>query len=885
MRRFALVALAACSATPHHTVPAPPPTTASSVAAQPPPDPEPPALRLPGDVKPERYKLELTIVPAEERAHGSVDIDAVVVRPTRIVWLNATNLGIAHAELGGKQARVIKGGEDYVGLTLDSELPAGPLAIDIAFDAGIDHGKSRGIYAEHEGSETYAYSFFEPIDARRAFPCFDEPSYKVPWQLTFHVKKDHVALANAPVVRETDEPDGMKRVETAETKPLPSYLVAFVVGPFDVIDDGVAGRASTPIRFIVPKGRAGELAWAKDVTPRVVAALEDYFAMDYPYGKLDVAVVPRYWGTMEHPGIVAMGQPLTLIRPEQATRRRKEHYANILAHELSHYWFGDYVTMAWWDDTWLNEALGEWSDLNITDAVEPSWHSRDSRVEIALMAMSADEALSTKPIRRSAETREAIAASFDNDITYYKGSSVLRMFEAYIGRDSWREFIRGYMHAHAWGNASAEQWLGELSAAIGAKASGFRSFLDQPGVPKIDVSCSPGKLAIHQQRALPAGVIDPSAHVWNVPVCMRYGDDKTAHIDCVQLDKADGELAVGRCPTWILPNADANGYYRSSIDPKVAAALLDPKSAIAKVAKPTAAEKLMLIADLRAMVARDEMSIDRLLSLAPLIANDPDPKVARWGRQAAGMHGTGLDDPLYAAANAYYVKAFGPLARSLGWHRARTDSDDRHDLRSSYLTMVARYDDRLGAEGEKLADRWIADRTGIEDDLVATALSVAAYRGDRARFDRYLAAAHNARDRTEQQRILSALGSFKDPKTALAALELVRGKDFDLRDTVGIMFGMLYTRETRDLGLAFVTQHIDELLGRMRADEAAGFLGAIAGAFCDPDRRAAVGDLVASRAAHIDGAQSAVARGLEQSDQCIAQVARDLPAIRRFLAK
>src|SRR5439155_21104613 len=190
-----------------------------------------------------------------ERATGVMHVDATVVRATRVVWLDATGLAIAHAELAGKPARVIAGGDDFIGLDA-GELAPGPLAIDVAFDAPIDHSRSRGIYVEHEHGVPYVYTFFEPIDARRAFPCFDEPAYKVPWQLVFHVRASDVALGNAPIVGETPEAGDMKRVELAESKPLPSYLVAFVVGPFEVIDDGTAGRATTPIRFVIPQGRA-----------------------------------------------------------------------------------------------------------------------------------------------------------------------------------------------------------------------------------------------------------------------------------------------------------------------------------------------------------------------------------------------------------------------------------------------------------------------------------------------------------------------------------------------------------------------------------------------------------------------------------------------------
>ena len=170
-----------------------------------------------------------------------------------------------------------------------------------------------------EGGEPYLYTFFEPIDARRAFPCFDEPGFKVPWRLRFTVKQEHVALANPPVVSEEPLPGGLKRVTFAESRPMPSYLVAFVVGPFDLVDGGPIGRAHVPLHFIVPRGRGAETAYAASVTPRIITLLEDFFDQPYPYEKLDVAVVPRFWGTMEHPGIVALGQPLTLIRPGEET--------------------------------------------------------------------------------------------------------------------------------------------------------------------------------------------------------------------------------------------------------------------------------------------------------------------------------------------------------------------------------------------------------------------------------------------------------------------------------------------------------------------------------------------------------------------------------------
>jgi aminopeptidase N len=841
---------------------------------------------LPGDVRPVRYRLELTVVPDHASAAGKIHIDATVVRATSVVWLNARGLKLHDATLGGTPARVVPGNDDFVGLAADHDLPPGPLAIDIAYDAPIDHERSRGIYAEKEGTEPYVYTFFEPIDARRAFPCFDEPSYKVPWQLVFHVRKDDVARGNAPIVREVPEADGMKRVELAESKPIPSYLVAFVVGPFDVIDDGVAGRANTPVAFIVPKGRADELAYAKQITPKVVAALEDYFAMDYPYKKLDVAVVPRYWGTMEHPGIVAMGQPLTLIRPDQQTRDREQSYTNILAHELSHYWFGDLVTLAWWDDTWLNEALGTWSDMNITDAVAPQWHFRDHRISLATAAMKADETLAAHPIRHSVTTTEQIEASFDNDLTYFKGSTVLRACEALVGPERWRDFIRAYVKKHAWGNATAQDFLGDLRAQLGPEVADLLDlYTSRAGVPLVKVTADCKSIRVDTSaRALPAGVTEDADDraEWPVPVCFRYGDATHSDRACTTMHKP---VAVSYCPTWVIPNAGANGYQRSVTDPKLVAQLLDPHSPVARVAKPTAAEKMMAIVDVSAMVDRGELPIDQVLALVPAILADPDPAVARYAGTADAFRADALPDALYHEAEAWWLKVYTAPARALTWHRAASDSDDRQDLRRSVLYAVGSRDPALRAEAEKLADRWLADRTGIDDDLVDAMLDAAARHGSAALFEKILAAAKAPRDRNEIGRLLRALGEFDDPALARRALELVLGHDFDLRESLAILETEANRRETRDLALAFATDHLDEILPRMRSDEASWLLGFLAGAFCDTQRIDAVRTLLTPRAAKIDGAQLAVERGLEKANQCVTELAREQPALERFLGR
>ena len=832
----------------------------------------PPTFRLPGDVHPLRERIDLTIDPARPTATGTVAIEATANPHTRIVWLNAADLQVHDASIAGKPATVVTHG-DVVGLDSGIELPDGPFEIIASFAAKIDPERSRGMYSAIDHGEPYVYTFFEPIDARRAFPCFDEPSFKIPWTLVFHVREHDVALGNAPVKSETPEANGMKRVELAPSKPLPSYLVAFVVGPFDVIDDGLAGRANTPVRFVVPKGHADELGYAKQITPRVVGALEDYFDMPYPFDKLDVAVVPRYWGTMEHPGIVAMGQTLTLMRHDQETFDRELHYTNILAHELGHYWFGDLVTMAWWDDTWLNEALGTWLDMITTDTVAPEMHVRQHRIGLATRAMASDETQAALPIHRPVETRDAIEGSFDNDSTYFKGASIIRACEAFVGADKWRDFIRGYVRKHAGGNATHRDFIDDMRAALGdPAANAFDTYVSGVGVPLVSVGCDGDRLSVSRIRSLPpdpAGVIRLA---WPTPVCVRFGDATHAKRECTITDA----IPVAACPQWIEPNDNATGYYRSIIDPK----LLDPKSP----AKLSAAEKQMAVADLRAMVKHDGgwggASIDTLLALVPVLAADRDPLVAMAAVGAADVRADAFDDATYAAYRAWRLRVLGPLARSLTWHRGKADSEERELLREAVLLRVGADDPQLARDAATLADGWLAKPTKLDDGLLDAALAVSAATGDAARFDRYVAAAKAAADTTDRQRMLGVLTSFRDSKLATRALELVIGHDFDIRDSQDIVTNALGNRWVRDALLDFLKAHLDEVLGKLRDDEQAWLLTAIAGAYCDAPHREATAELVKSHAANL-----AVARALEKAQQCEAEIGRESTALHRLVRK
>jgi aminopeptidase N len=865
---------------------------------KPPTEPPQPTLRLPATVHPLRGRLDLTLDPRKDDFHGVAGYDLTLDDPQALVWINATALKLEEVSfsLGDEKvdATVVPGDDDFVGLRPARPIGPGEATLTISYRGSLDKVRSQGLYrvAENPGSADeawYLYSFFEATDARRAFPCFDEPGFKIPWTLTLRVPRADVALANAAVRSETTQ-DDTRTVVFAESKPLPSYLVALIVGPFDLVDAGTAGRHGTPLRFAVPKGRTAELRFAREATPRIVDLLEDYFGMPYPYGKLDVAVPPRYWGTMEHPGLVALGQPITLIKPEAETLPRREFFVTIAGHELAHYWFGDYVTMAWWDDTWLNEALGEWMDAKITSAYDPAWGFMTDRLGETSAAMQKDSLASAKAIRQPVISRTDIESSFDGELTYVKGSAVLRMFEEWVGEGRWQAFVRSYLSAHAWGNATTDDFLAAMKGTLGGEpAEALATFLAQPGVPLVDAElrCDTrgARLVLKQARFLPQGSGGTATQRWSIPVCARWGGPGETGRGCTLLTGAAGELVLDRqtCPTWVMPNADGFGYYRVAHTPAGVSTLF-PKGG----SPLTAAEQAAVVGDIAALVQAGTFSVGDALARVPAIVADGERHALLATLEiVADARAAFLADDDYARYRRFLARTYGERARALGWVPATHEGPDATLLRAPLLRMVAfaAEDEALASQARALASAWLDDRRALDDTVADVALDVAAMHGDRALFERILDQARRpGLEPRERQTLFSALGRFRDSELADAALAVVSDTAFDLRDTSGILFRVLYARGGRERGWTFVKKHWDALAARMRADEQTWTIENVTKAFCDPAHRADAAAFFGERSAKVDGGPRALANALETVDLCIGQRQANATAVTRFLS-
>jgi alanyl aminopeptidase len=477
---------------------------------------------LPNGARPVRYAIDLTIVPGEDTFHGAADIELNFDKASSMLWLNATDLTIERAN-----ARVVPGGDNFAGFEFDSAI-TGMTTLHVEYTGKISKSTSAGLFQMHDGSRPpwYVYSQFEPTDARRAFPCFDEPQFKTPWQLTLHVKQDQFAASNTPIMSESPEAGGMKRVTFAPTRPLPSYLVALVVGPFEVVDAGNAGRKNTPLRILVPQGRSGEAGYVRTAIPELLKLLEKYFDSPYPYEKLDSAIMPVSNFAMENAGLITYGSSEMLSKPEAATLPFKRDCAVFAAHEMSHQWFGDLVTTAWWDDIWLNEAFATWMENKITGEWKPEWKMDVTEVRDRLGAMELDDLVSSRRIRQPIESNDDIANAFDG-ITYQKGAAVIEMFEGWIGEKQFQKGVRIYLREHADRSATTPDFLAAISQAAGRDvAPAFSTFLDQAGVPMVsaELHCDKGKprVALTQSRSLPIGSQASAKQTWTIPVCVAY---------------------------------------------------------------------------------------------------------------------------------------------------------------------------------------------------------------------------------------------------------------------------------------------------------------------------------------------------------------------------
>ncbi len=855
---------------------------------------EPPPLgRLGEEVVPTAVTLALDVDPRVARFAGSETIALEVHHPRRALWLHGKGLDVTAVsiEAGGvtQQGRYEQVDDTGVArLTFPCDVPAGPAQLSLRWSAPFLDGGD-GVFKVTRGADSYVFTQFEPISARSGFPGFDEPAFKVPFTLSLTVAQGDVAVSNAQVASEGPAGEGKRTVVFAPTLPLPTYLVAFAVGPLDVVEaPPIPANDVRPqplaFRGLAMRGRGVKLAYSMSRVPAIIAALERYFGTPYPYSKLDFVAIDDFPGAMENAGLIMFQEWLLFVDGASAPEAQRRWSENTIAHELSHQWFGNLVTMAWWDDLWLNEGFATWIASRIVAEVAPELGADEMRIEEWRGAMHDDSRESARRIRQPIQSPHDIAAAFDG-ITYSKGGAVIGMFERWLGETVFRDGVRAHLAAHRFGTATAHDLLAALSGASGRNVrTPFGTFLDQVGAPAVSMtlSCAAGvgSLALAQARWLPIGSTATRAAVWQVPVCVRYGRGAVAQEACTLLTEAHGTLALpalaGGCPEWVTPNAGGGGYYQGLLD-DAALAQLRARG----LTHLTMRERASLADGVLAATESGSLApVPALAALEPL-ARDASPPIAMAPLDVLGFFWNRAPDAAARArVEAIVRRLYGARGRALGWTARRGDDGATRTLRAEVLGALAwrGHDPQVRREAARLGRAYLGlggdgalHPDAVASDLVDLAVQVAVADGDDAVFDAVRAHLFAAEDPVVRERMLTALGAATDPQRAARAREVTLDPRLAPTEVQTIVYAQLGEPETRDAAYDWVEASFDVFAARV-PDWLRGQLPGAGGGFCDVAHAARLEAFFGPRAEALLGGPQTLATTLEEIHLCAARL-------------
>jgi alanyl aminopeptidase len=594
---------------------------------------------------------------------------------------------------------------------------------------------------------------------------------------------------------------------------------------------------------------------------------------------------------MENPGLVTYDADIILSPPGEDTVRHQRQYASIAAHELAHQWTGDLVTMKWWNDVWLNESFATWMAAKLLSEWKPEWQTRAGDERARLYAINADTKTSARRINQPVESKSDIANAFDG-ITYQKGGSVLAMFENAVGPANFRRVMHDYLHAHAFGNATAEDFLAELGNVTKPEyATAFATFLNQTGVPEVKahLKCGQGNDAsveVEQQRLLPVGSSGDVNRTWGVPVCVAYSNGNGRKQTCklVAGQKATLGLPDKTCPAWYLANAEEIGYYDVAYDQESVTKLLDHSKDL------TLAEEVGVLGDLHTLATTSRMPWDHVLGVVPRIKDDTRPQITRAAIQLATIPQQYMDSKLTPNYSSYVEDTFGKQARQLGWTDKPGDTPDRRLLRPELVGFVARWgeDPQLIAEAKRLANSWLQNHNAIGPDVAGSVLEVAAENGDSVFYENVVTSAKAEHDPYFEPMLISTLGDFKSPQLVKRSLAMVFDGTFDMRLSTRMIFAMLGRPSTAALAYEYVRDHYDEVrakLPRAVSMDYASFLPLIASACgCSDTAENEAKAFFEARMKDVIGGQRNLANALEQIHLCAAAKPKAEEQISKFLS-
>jgi aminopeptidase N len=849
---------------------------ASSAAAQ----------RLPGGATPEHYQLWFAPDFKTDTFRGRATIDVTLEKPSPRVTLHA-------AELTFQEVRITAGkvtqratvsmhpNAEAATLTVPKPMPAGPIQIAITY-TGILNDKLRGFYLSKANGRKYAVSQMEATDARRAFPSFDEPAYKATFDISLMVDNGETAISNGPQKSDTPGPEpGKHTVTFGTTKKMSTYLVALLVGDFACRE----GKADDiPIRVCSTPDKKDLTGYALEATEQQLAFYNDYYGVKYPFEKLDVIGIPDFAaGAMENTGAITFREQYLLADPKTASLDTKKTVAGVLSHEIAHQWFGDLVTMKWWDDIWLNEGFATWMANKPLAVTHPEWHVELDEVEETQKALALDALRSTRAVRTKVETPDEINEVFD-PIAYEKSAGVLRMVESFVGKDAFRKGVASYINKHSYSNATAENFCTEVTSVTSKPVDRImKSYVDQPGVPVLAVTSactgSTTEVTIRQERFFGTpGAKPTTAQAWAIPICFKAFPDSPA--TCHVISKPTETLSVPGCAAEAFVNAGSVGYFFTEYTPETVRAL--SRKARGTL---TPTERVGLIGDEWWMVRAGRHDIPVFLDLAGALASDDTAAVTDALTGRIGFTAEYLVSKEHRPKFEGWVRGrFGPVLESLG-----LPGDSKDELQQSRRAALLQLVGVWGAapnvqqRARELALAYLADPSTLPATLAPGVLSVAAYAGDAGLYDKYLARMKEViSDPEAYYRFMNALPSFREPALVKRTLALTLSGDIRSQDSAVLLAGVLAQPWARDVAWAFVKAEWDKLVERHGVFQGIPIIVSATGSFCSTQAAADVKSFFAEHP--VPPAERGIRQAIERIESCAAVHARQSEPLNRWLA-
>lgn len=845
-------------------------------------------FRLSTDVRPGHVDVAVTVDPARSSAfRGEVGIELQLNGRRRAIELHCADLKVGRARLHLGD-RVLRGEcelhpeRETVRVRFEELIPEGSARLELGFSGRLRKDLC-GLYQAQVGDRKYAFTQLEAADARKFFPCFDEPAMKARFQLTVTTGEANTVVSNSPEAHTQHNGDGSKTVSFERTPLLSSYLVALAVGELECGKPEYAGQ--TEIRVYHTPGKIHLTGFALQAARETLTRLEKYFDLPYPYAKLDLVAVPDFeFGAMENAGAVFFRETLLLLDPHGATLAEQKRAAEVICHELAHMWYGDLVTMSWWDDLWLNEAFATWMAFAIVADWKPEWKMWQDFQHHRTMAFDLDALKHTHPIYCRVKTPDDANANFDA-ITYEKGASVVRMLERYIGEKAFRTGVRRYIHRHREANTVAADLWNALSEASGEPIEAMaRAWIEQEGYPSIGLRRVDGAIELVQERFLErptkrAAERGPKPR-WPVPWVGRIGQGSEGtrtlrHL----LKKRRDRIPLQGPASFVYGNADEGGFFRPRHDEAELKALVSGRAALSAV------ERMGLVDHQWASTRSGESPLRSLLDLLSSLASEPDADVlatmrrplALLSERVAPDAGRETDEQL----RAWIEKRFGPHCDALGWESKRGESDEIRLRRATLLGIVGGLSrsQRVLDEASEHCVRYLHDRRALDPNLADTTVMLAASVGDAKLHDALAAAMREARTPQEQRRFLLALADFSDSKLIDRTLAMSIGNEVPTQDVVFLLVRLLSNPAAAQRSWRFITLRWPRLERRLPSLLAGRLISATPA--LGPGYRKQVADFF--RAHPVPSGARNLRQALERFDWYVGFRRRCVPALRAYL--